>query len=154
MKRIFHNDGIDPQPLLNIAKLPAHFRIIEFIHLVIKTTLAAKQPVELAKGSKRRQANLETKIAGKSGAEATPLPGNTVQVMRPEFSLVTRRIEIGGNRAVDIDEMHLVPEAAHGARQLENPAPRAFIGGNDRKCRDESDFHERTEARAGKVSNN
>ncbi|MNU63334.1 hypothetical protein D3C71_525860 [compost metagenome] len=109
MKRIFHNDGIDPQPALNIAKLPTHFRIIEFIQLVIKTTLPTKHPMELAKGPKRRQANLETKIAGKPVPKATPLPGNKVQVIRSEFSLMPRQIEIGGNRAIDMDEMHLVP---------------------------------------------
>lgn len=60
----------------------------------------------------------------------------------PKLYLMGRGIEISYHRSIDIDEMHFMSEATHGACQLENPVPRTLVGGNGREYGNKSDFHE------------
>jgi hypothetical protein len=56
-----------------------------------------------------------------------------MHVPSPELGFMGRGIEIGYHRGIDIDEMHFMPEATHGTRQLENPVPRTLVGRNGRE---------------------
>ncbi|CUX61571.1 hypothetical protein AGR5A_Lc80078 [Agrobacterium genomosp. 5 str. CFBP 6626] len=132
VKRIFHDNGVDPQPTLNISNLPAYFRIIELVQVIVETMIVTEKPVNLSDAAKRCETKLETKILDKPCFNAARLPRDKMQVTRAEFGFMSRRIEIGYYRRINVDKMHVVPKAADSPRQLEYPATVTLIGRNGR----------------------
>jgi hypothetical protein len=116
MKSIFHDNGVNSQPTLNISNLPADFRIIELVQVIVETMIVTEKPVNLSDAAKRCETKLETQILDKPCFNAARLPRDKMQVPRAEFCFMSRRIEIGYYRRINIDKMHVVPKAADSPR--------------------------------------
>ncbi|MND43034.1 hypothetical protein D3C80_338210 [compost metagenome] len=88
MKGIFDNDRVDPFPTLNIPHIPADFRVIKLIEVIIETAVVTEKPVNLANGPKRGETSFKSHILNEPRFKTAPLPGNEMHASGPEFSLM------------------------------------------------------------------